>query len=279
MGRRAGARRPPHGDVHAGERARSDARVVLDLAAVERRLHHPGDRVGDIGREPATGQVDEARDVAVAGLGHREDADALALLQPDDAEGEVVQLVGLDLEQLVTREGLEHGPQLPPGVRVGDEPGPFEHVGGALAQHGGVEHALSVRRRREQPDDPILSRDRAGLVEAPHGDAGEPGRPVNGAAGIGAADRQQPTLQRHRRIGMMRPRQETEARAVLEEEIALCVDGVRRRAEQDEAPIDQPPEERSRHGDLSGDPRIAAVAVLELVGQCERHAAPSPTSR
>ena len=71
---------------------------------------------------------------------------------------------------------------------------------------------------------------------------------MNRAAGIGTADGQQPALQRHRRIGMMRPRQETQTRAVLEEELTLA-------STYDAEPsrtklIDQPPEERRRHRDL-----------------------------
>ena len=191
---------------------------------------------------------------------------SLALLQPDDAEGEVVQLVGVHLEQLVT-QGTTRAPPAAHAECASATNPDRSSTSAARSRSTGVSSTLSRTRTPREPDDPILSGDRSGLVEAADGHAGEPGRPMNRAAGIGTADGQQPALQRHRRIGMMRPRQETQTRAVLEEELTLCVDGVRRRAEQDEAPIDQPPEERRRHRDLSRDPRVAAVAVLELVGQ------------
>ena len=53
-----------------------------------------------------------------------------------DVEGEPVERVVVDLEQLVARIGLEHVQQRPAGIARGIEAGPRHHLGDLVAQIG-----------------------------------------------------------------------------------------------------------------------------------------------
>ena len=77
-----------------------------------------GDALGQLGGEAVAREVDEHGDPRSDRLGHLEDADELALLEPDDRRHEPGQGGRFELEDEIARQVLEHRARRPPGVRV-----------------------------------------------------------------------------------------------------------------------------------------------------------------
>ena len=76
--------------------------------------------------------IDEHRDEAIEAVAPREHAHARPLVELQDRQGEVVEHVLVDLEQLVARIGLQHVDQRLAGMSVRNEAGAF-HDGRDLA--------------------------------------------------------------------------------------------------------------------------------------------------
>ena len=93
----------PHDEVDPGENGLGQPRLVLDADATEGVEQDALDRDPVVGVEPVVGQEHQAREVPAEPLTADEHAQPLALLEPQDAHGRVIQLVLVDLEQFVAQ--------------------------------------------------------------------------------------------------------------------------------------------------------------------------------
>ncbi len=139
-------------------------------------------------------QVDEAGDEALERIAAGEEGDALALLQMQDAEGDVVELVLGDLEQLVARVGLEDVGEGLAVVAGRREAGARQAVGDLLAEQRNLARILAVGAGGEQADEELLADDVAGGVELLHADGVHVHGPMHGRAAVGLGDHEHPRL-------------------------------------------------------------------------------------
>ena len=77
--------------------------------------------------EPVARQVHQAGHEPAEHVAPHEESQPLAVLDVEDGRGRLVQLVGVDLEQLLAGIALEDVQQHPPVVAVQREAGPVEH--------------------------------------------------------------------------------------------------------------------------------------------------------
>ena len=110
--------------------------------------------------------------------------------QAQHADDGVVQVVGLDLEQLVARVVLQHGEQVAPGVAAGGEPGTIQHGIDLAPDHRQLAYRVQVRGRGEQAEEALLAVDVAVLVEGLDADVVEVRRAVHGRTRVGLGDDQ-----------------------------------------------------------------------------------------
>ena len=139
-----------------------------------RRGHRPLVGVGEDGVELAAQggvvavarHVDQTGDEALERIAAREEGDALPLLQVEDAEGDAVEVVGGDLEQLVARVGLDDVAQVLAVVAVGREAGARDHRLDLLLEERDRERARTVGGGGEEADEEAFAGHLAVAVEA-----------------------------------------------------------------------------------------------------------------
>ena len=170
---------PFDGERDAGQAARPEER--FDLVGGRAVLLGDGgsDPLGQLGVEPLLRQEHEHGRPVADGFRNIEHPHDLALLHADDIDHELREPARVQFEHEVARQRLEHVAHRPAGMRlrsVGCEP---EHGPGEVTDRREREHALPVRGRRQQTDEP-LGDPLAGGVVAQHGDRGEARWPVDG---------------------------------------------------------------------------------------------------
>ncbi len=104
------------------------------------------------------------------------------------------QRVGLDLEEVVARVVLEDREQILEVVAREREAGAGHHLGDLAPQHRHVGRARGVRRRRVQPEEPVLADHVARGVVALHADVVEVRRAVHRRARVGLGEHEQRAL-------------------------------------------------------------------------------------
>ncbi len=176
-----------HGaDAHrdAGERTRPDQglRVAHPTAVV--LGHERRNPVGQGRREARPGHVHEHGGPRSDRFGDVERPHDAPFLQPDDVDHELGERVGVELEDEVARERLDHVLDGPARVAVQGRTRQLEHLGGAVGEHRDGEDALAVGGAAEQTDEPVLEPG----ARRPHGHAQHPGRAMDRGGRIGAGD-------------------------------------------------------------------------------------------
>ena len=282
----------PH--VVAGDRVLAEADDVVDarearLAQLERPVErHPAERLEQdpadplavLGVEAVARDAHQALHEPLERVSPQEQPQPLALAEPEDPDRQVVQLLGLHLEQRVARVGLEDLEQRLAVVAGRREPGALQHAFDLAADDRDLARARLVRGRRVQPEEAALA-DHLAVVGVPlDADVVEVRRPVDGRGRVGLGQQQDlrlaPDVERlaAQRLGRLggSAAQDPEPRAVdrLQPRLVALVDQVVLAvAEEREVVVDQPVEERLG---LLDERRIHAgrrVAV-ELVDQRRR---------
>ena len=183
-----------HDEVHAGGRRLAHLDVELDVLAVEAVEQDLREPLADGGVVAVAGQVAEHGDVAAVGLAADEDAQLAAADGLQHALGDLGQLLGGRVEDLVARVRLEGVHQALARVAVRLDADPRQHVGGLLPQQRDAGDRLRVGRAGQQAEEPALALDVAVLVERLHADVVEVRRPVHGRAGVGLRQHEQGLL-------------------------------------------------------------------------------------
>ena len=127
---------------------------------------------------------DVAGDEALEDVLAREERDAVAFLQQEDAARDVVELRVGDLEKLVARKGLEDVDERLSVVAVRIEAGAFQGARRFEAQHGDFAHAAAVRGGSEESEEAVLADQIAVVVVALDAEAVERHVAMHGAACI-----------------------------------------------------------------------------------------------
>src|SRR3954453_8726627 len=127
---------------------------------------------------------DVAGDEAFEDVLAREERDAMAFLQQEDAARDIKELRVGDLEKLVTRKGREDGDECFSVVAVRIEAGALDGARRFEAQHRDFAHAAAVRGGGEEPEETILAGQVAVIVVALDADAVERHVAMDGAAAV-----------------------------------------------------------------------------------------------
>jgi hypothetical protein len=133
---------------------------------------------------------DEDRDEAVELVGARERADARPLGQLHDVEGEALQRLDVDLEELVAREGVEHVVEGAAGIARRVEAGALDDACDLEAQIGDCAGSAGIGVRGEQADDAQFAIEPAVGGEELHPDIVEMDAAVDAALDVGLGDDQ-----------------------------------------------------------------------------------------
>ena len=184
----------PDDEVQPRQHRLGHPRGVVDGGAVERLPQDPLHLQPDLRGVPVAGQVDQAGHEPAVGVAAQEQLGLPALLQVQHGQRDRQQVLAAHLEQLVARVGLQDLQQVLAVVAVRQEPGRVEHLPRLAPQHRDPQHALGVRRRREQPEEPPLTDDVALGVEGLHADVVQVHGPVHGGARVRLGQDQQPLL-------------------------------------------------------------------------------------
>ena len=260
-----GAEGRVHDEVDPRGRRLTHLDVELDalaLEAVEQDLREP---LADGGVVALAGQVAQHRDVAAVGLAADEDPQLAAADGLQHALGDLGELLGRGVEDLVARVGLEGVHQALAGVAARLDADPRQHLGRLLAQQRDARDGLGVRRARQQAEEPALAADLAVLVEGLHADVVEVGRPVHGGPGVGLRQHQQGLLaglglggvrQLGERLGLLLVGpQDAEAGAgdgAQDLVVAVALEAVLAVAQEREVVVGQPLQEGATQVDLPG---------------------------
>ena len=174
-----------HPDVQAGQRAHADEHVVLGARPAVHLAQRPGDLLRPVRRVAVPRQVHQAGHEAAVVVPPLEEPHLAPVLQLEDPGRDGEQLVGVDLEELVARVGLQDLAQRPAAVALRCEPGPIEHLGGLLPQQRDVEHAVAVDVGVVEPEEAALADNPAVAIEPLDADVGQVVGPQDRAAAVG----------------------------------------------------------------------------------------------
>ena len=257
---------------------RTSCSVPVPPKAVLQRLR---DLLRAVGRVPVAREVDQAGDEPAVVVTALEQPHLPAVLQLEDARGDLEQLVGVDLEQLVAGIGLEDLAQGAAAVALGPKAGPIEHLGHLVPQQGDVEHAVAVDVGVVEAEEPPLTDHLPVAVELLDPDVGQVVGPAHRAAAVGGGQHQHRRRQDHppglrcdvgepvRLLGPTPVAEQAEAGPGRDDdqilvgrfvdEVVLAV------AEEHEVVVAQPPQELRGAGGLAGPER--QHGVLQLVRQ------------
>src|SRR3954454_9856706 len=206
---------------------------------------------------------DVARDEAFEDVLAREERDAMAFLQQEDAARDVEELRVGDLEKLVAREGLKDVDESFSVVAVRIEAGALDGARRLEAQHRDFAHAAAVRGGGEEAEETILAGQVAVVVVALDADAVERHVAMDGAAAVRFRDDEEvfgarvlAELARERRGGALGGHlaelaQDAEAALDHGREVVLVVarfESVAAESEEDEVALVEPLQKLTRLG-------------------------------
>ncbi len=146
-----GARLATHGELDARQQGFGQQRRELAAGAMERLHQQLLDALAQVGVVLVARHEDQARDKSVEAVAPHEQPDALVLLQPQDADGDLEQLVLVGLEQVIARILLEDGDQRLVQVALGQEAGARQDVGALAPRQRNLAGADHIGRGRVQP--------------------------------------------------------------------------------------------------------------------------------
>ena len=277
-----------HDEVHPGQHRLGHPRGVVDADAVQLAQQDVLHAQPVLRGEPVPRQVDQAGDEPPVRVAAQEHPQLPPTGHPQHADHRVVEVVGLDLEQLVARVGLQDLQQVLAGVAAQAQARAVEHLGDLPPHHRQLLHAGPVRGGGEQAQEAPLPDHLAGLVEDLEADVVEVRRAVHRGTRVGLGDDEQALLQhllvrlgRHRvqrpglrRVGAQDAQPGAEhrlqclpaARAVGVDQAVLPV------AEEREVVVRQPAQQLHRVGDVLLRHRRAVVRRPgggQLVGERE----------
>jgi hypothetical protein len=175
-------------EVQPGQHRLRHPGLVLDALAAQGLGQHllhvdPGGGV-----VPVAGQEDEARVVPAPLLAPDEQPHLLALLQVEDAQGDVVEVVLAHLHQLVAGVGGQDGGQVLLGVAAGRQVGPVEHPLHLAPQQRDVTGVRLVEALGVEAEEAPLAGHPARRVEPLDAHVVEVAGPVDGGHGVGLGE-------------------------------------------------------------------------------------------
>jgi hypothetical protein len=182
-------------EVHPDQRGLGEGwRKAGDAAAVGLGdpVAHPDP---DIGVVAVARQVGEGRNEPVELVAAHEQADARALLQPENAACHVAQGLGIHLEQLVTREILQHVEQPLAGMARLAEAAVGDDIRDLAPHQRDFAGRAGVGGRREQSDHPELTAQAPVGVELLDADVVHGGAAMHGRERVGLGDDERSRLQ------------------------------------------------------------------------------------
>src|SRR4028118_1918284 len=141
--------------VEPGEDGLREPHVEGRAHAVQRVLEDPLHPAPHLGVVAVAGDVDEAGEEAAVGVAADEEAHPLALLEVQDAHGDVEELLLAYLEELVAGVGLEDLDEVLLVVAAVREPGPLHHVPHLAPHDGHLEDAHAVGGEGVEPQEPL----------------------------------------------------------------------------------------------------------------------------
>ena len=162
--------------------------IELRHRAAEALLDDRLEALPELGVVDVARYVDERRDEAPEGIGPKEQRDPLTLLQVQDAHRHVEQLILVDLQQLVAREGLEDRGEVLAVVRTRREAGALQRLVDLVAKQRDRADAFVVGGRGEEAHRLPLADDGALLVDVLDGDDVEQHRAVHGREPVALGD-------------------------------------------------------------------------------------------
>ena len=151
------ARRRAHRHVDTRQHRVGQQNVEVRGCAVERLQQDRLELAPQFGRVVLARHVDQAGDEALERVAPDEEAEALPLAELQDAVGDLVQVVGRDLEQLVARVGLEDVGERLAEVARGRQARALGHVPHLAAQQRNLRNARAVGGRREEAEEAMLA--------------------------------------------------------------------------------------------------------------------------
>jgi hypothetical protein len=217
-------------ELDAAQRLVGHVGVVGDDRPFQLLRQDAADLAAQIGREPVARDVDQRRDIALERVRAQEQRDALALLQMQDALGDIVELVALDLEQLVARIALQDMGQRLGRMPAGLEAGALDHRLDLLPQQRDLPRALVVGDRGQEPDEQPFADRLAVLVEDLDRHRVHMHPPVHGRAPVRLGDAHQVRLEHglldldRQAAEMAQPLEHLAVRIAQHAEAALVVD-------------------------------------------------------
>jgi hypothetical protein len=232
----------------------------------------------------------EYRDEAVEAVAARQHPHARPLVELQDRQGEMIERVLVDLEQLVARIILQHVDQRLAGMPVGIEARTLDHGVDLAAQIRDGPRRVRIGGRGEQADDANLAGETAIGLKALEPDIVHVDAPVHARAHRGFGGEQKlrlveefANLRRHRHQLVAAPQhahlalaQQAEPGLELGLELVLLgVEFVVADAQEGEIVGQQPFEERHRLGDLlRGERRRAFLEIGDDLAEVAQHGAP-----
>ena len=263
---------------------------VVDVVALEDGPQDVLDALAQLRIVALPWDVDEAGEEARITVAAHEQADALALLEMEDALGRLDQLLRRDLEQLVARIGLEDVEHRLGVVAAGGEAGLLQDLADLVTQERDIERVAVVRGRGEEADDAPLPGDLARRAEAAHAHIVHVDGPVHRGVRVRLGDdeellaageggrlaRQCGLVPRHRFLGDLAQHAETRIGHDMEVVLAaLRGQFVIAHAQEREVVVPHPLEERLALGDLLlGQRRRALAQVPDQLVDAPAHGLP-----
>ena len=180
----------PDDVVGAGERSLRIGRIGGGDAALVDAGEEFADAPAHRGVVTILRDEDERRDEAVELVGAGERADARPLGQLHDVEGEALQRLDIDLEELVAREGVEHVVERATGIARRVEAGALEHARDLETQIRDGAGAAGIGVRGEQADDAQFAVEPPVGREQFHADIVKMDAAVDAALDVGLGDDQ-----------------------------------------------------------------------------------------
>src|SRR5262249_48237031 len=129
----------------------------VERHSAQRLEQDPPHSLAVLGVEPVARDAHQALDEAVERVAPHEQAQTLALSEPEDPDRHVEQLAGLHLEQRVARVGLEDLLERLAVVARGWEPGMLEHPVDLAADDRDRAGTRLVRGSGVEPEKPPLA--------------------------------------------------------------------------------------------------------------------------
>ena len=155
--------------------------LVAGIGLLERLLHAPA----DCGVVTLARDIDQTGDEALEGIRAHEQAHRLAVAQMQDPQGDAIQGIGVDLEQLLTGIAVEDVHQRPVVVAGRRQAGALQHRMDLPAQHRHGARITVIHGRTVEAQDAVLADHPAVGGEAPHADIIHGGGAMDSRALIG----------------------------------------------------------------------------------------------